>query len=534
MATPVSRGGMSGAALLVSGLAAVSALLGLVRDVVIAGVYGAGPALDAYFVGQGLMNIVLGLLAGAVAKASIPVFARAARAPGAPHREVAASLSRTASVALSTLLVVLGAASVLMYLAAAPITTVLAPGFDGEQAALATRLTRVLLASTVLVAATNLLAGLAQAHRRFFFSALEGVPFNLVMIAAAGVLGPRYGISALAAGFVTGSAARLVCQLPGLSGLGLRLRPSLRLGDPGARQIGHLLPPLLLGSALTNVNTLVDRAVASTLADGVISSLSYGWRLISLADTLLTVSVVTVSYPAFAAALSDRPELTRLLDRSLRTVVTVLVPVVALLLVAGTPLVALVYERGSFTDADTAATATAVLWYAPALVAMAWRELVTRASYALGDTGGPVVVGVLAMVVNAAGDLTVGRLYGIAGLAGSTTLAILVAAAANSWLLSRRHDLPVAGHALAGLWRVGVAGATATALAAGLVALTGEVGTHDASTWRWIGTVAVAGSAVLATYWSVLVLLRAPERECVTSAIAVLRGRVGRGRRRNG
>ena len=110
-----------------------------------------------------------------------------------------------------------------MALAANSVVMVLAPGSKGE-AELAASLTRIVLIATVLISGTNLLAAAAEAHRRFFWSAMQGVPFNLIMIAAAVLFGPRYGVCALAVGFVVGSAARLLCQFIPIHALGLRLR----------------------------------------------------------------------------------------------------------------------------------------------------------------------------------------------------------------------------------------------------------------------------------------------------------------------
>ena len=230
------------AAALVTVLTAASTLLGFTRDVVIAAVFGAGAELDAFFVAQGLMNVVLGTVAGAMTKAAVPVVAREANAEGDRCRS-----HRSVDVALTVTLIVLGAGSLLMWLAVTPVVTVLAPGFDGDHADLARQLTRVVLIATVLIAGTNLLAGLVQGHGRFGWSGLQGVPFNLVMIGAAALFGPQYGVIALAWGFVAGSAARLLMQVVPVHQLGTRLRPSLRLSDPGFREIARLVPALLVG-----------------------------------------------------------------------------------------------------------------------------------------------------------------------------------------------------------------------------------------------------------------------------------------------
>ncbi len=508
------------AAAVVTVLTAGSTLLGFVRDVVIAAVFGAGAELDAYFVAQGLMNVVLGLVAGAMAKAAVPVTAREAREEAGrcrPHRSF--------DVALSVTLIVLGVGSLVMWLAVTPVVAALAPGFDGEQAELARQLTRVVLAATVLIAGTNLLAGLVQAHGRFGWSGLQGVPFNLVMIASAALLGPEYGVIALAWGFVAGSATRLIMQLIPVHLLGARIRPSLRLSDPGFREIARLVPALLVGSAIGNVNTLVDRAVGSTLAEGTISALGYAWRLVSLGETLLIASLLTALYPALGAYATDRRRMRRLVDQGLAVTAVSLTPICVVLVCAAEPLVVTVFGHGGFSDADAALTAKAMVFYAPALLALGWRELVVRASYAVGDSSRPVGVAVAAMVVNVVGDLTLGLHYGITGLAASTTLSLILAAVANTWLLRRRHRAvslrPTAALLLRSMILACVAGC------AGLV--TRALVTFDttAGLLPALAESACIATAVLVVYAAGLRIAKAPEGRLLLDSVRSLRrGRV--------
>ncbi|MEV0288364.1 murein biosynthesis integral membrane protein MurJ [Kribbella sp. NPDC050820] len=500
------------AAAVVTVLTAVSTLLGFARDVVIAAVFGAGAALDAYFVAQGLMNVVLGLVAGAMAKAAVPVTAREARDEDGrcrPHRSF--------DVALSVTLIVLGLGSLVMWIAVTPVLAALAPGFEGEQAELARQLTRVVLAATVLIAGTNLLAGLVQAHGRFGWSGFQGVPFNLVMIGSAAIFGPQYGVIALAWGFVAGSATRLLLQLIPVHQLGIRLRPSLRLDDPGFREIARLVPALLVGSAVGNVNTLVDRAVGSTLAEGTISALGYAWRLVSLGETLLVASLLTALYPALGAYATDRARMRKLVDQGLAVTAVCLTPLCVILVCAAEPLVTTVFGHGGFSDDDAALAAKAMVFYAPALLALGWRELVVRASYAVGDTTRPVAVAVVAMVVNVVGDLTLGLRYGITGLAASTTLSLLLAAAANTWLLRHRHD--------------GVSLRPATflllrSMALAVIAAGAGLAVRVLLTPHAVIESACVAVTVCAVYGAGLLVTKAPEGRLLLDTVKRLRGRV--------
>jgi hypothetical protein len=277
---------------LVGGLSAGSLLLGFARDVVIAAVFGAGPELDAYLVAQGLMSLVLALVAGALANAVIPVVTSAVAAgdPRPAHRSVATALTIATAV--------LGAAAVGTGLLAGPILAVLAPGFDPATSTLAAKLTRIVLVATVLMAATNVLAAVAQSHHRFFWAGVQGIPFNLVMIVAAAGFGPAYGVAALAIGFIAGSAVRMLLQLVPLRQLGVRLAPSLDVHSPGLRTIAGLLPALLLIDVVASLATIIDRAVASTQGEGTITALTCGWRIVSLPNVLVITSCLTVLYPA--------------------------------------------------------------------------------------------------------------------------------------------------------------------------------------------------------------------------------------------
>lgn len=488
---------ISRAAVLVTGLTAVSTLLGFLRDVVIAAVFGAGAELDAYLVAQGLMNIVLGLVAYAMARSAIPVVSREAAA-----EENGCRGHTGFDVAFTLSMVVLGVGGIVMGIFAGPVTSLLAPGFDDGETATAATLTRIVLIATVLVAGTDLLAALAQSHGRFAWASLQGVPFNLIMIAAAGLFGPRYGITALAVGFVVGSAARLLLQLPPLRSLGTRVRPRLQLKDPGFREIAVLVPPMLVGSAVGNVNTLVDRAVGSTLEEGAITALSYGWRLVNLPEQLLIASLLVPLYPAISASVRNLPELRRLVNRGLSVTVTILVPLCVVLAVAAEPLVEVAFGRGAFSPEDIQDTATAVLWYTPALLALGCRQVVVSTAYALGDAKAPVVVSVIAMVVNVVGDILLAPIMGIAGIALATSASLALAAVANAWLLRRRHDGVDLRAALLLLLRAALLAAVAGAV--GLLLLNLVPGPA-------LMTVSVVAVSVCGTYALGLIVLRAPE-----------------------
>lgn len=493
------RRAVARASALLVGLTAGSQVLGFVRDAWIAAVYGLDGDLDAYFVAQGLMNLVLGLIAGAVAKATVPTVARAVA--GGRTREG----HRTVRVVLTVTTFVLVVGSALVAVGAEAAVSVLAPGFDGATLRATVDLSRIVLVATVFIAGTNVLVAAAQSHGRFFWGGVQGVPFNLVMIAAVGVFGPRYGVTALAVGFVVGSLARYVTQLPAAHAIGLRLTPSLHLRDPGAREVLRLVPPLVVGSAVGTVNTLVDRAVGSLQGEGTIAALGFGWRLVTLVDVLLVTAVAATLFPAFSAAAAPerRAELGLMVDRALSVVVVCVAPGVVLFCLVGEHLVALAFGRGNVDPAAVSTTGTAVAFYAPALLGLAVREVAARACYAVGDSRTPVRVAVVAVALNVAGDLTVGVHFGVAGLAGSTSVSLLAAAVLLLWSMHRRHGLVGSRHLLRS-----VVGAGAGVLVSTVAVLALNTG-HDGSGSPLV-VVSVAGTVCGLSYLGTLAALRVP------------------------
>ncbi|MEQ4204174.1 murein biosynthesis integral membrane protein MurJ [Actinopolymorpha sp. B9G3] len=486
---------------LLAGLTAVSQVLGFGRDAVMAAVFGASSSVDAFLVAQGLMSVVLGLITGAMARGLIPPVARAVDVGN-----VAAG-HRTVRVSLTVTVMVLVAGSVLMFVATKPLLSVLAPGFDAATADEAVRLTRIVLLATVFIAGTNLLAAAAQAHGKFFWSGIQGIPFNIIMIACAVLLGGQFGVGALAVGFVVGSVARFLFQLPAVTTIRLKLRPSLRLRDPGFREVLALVPPLLVGSAILNVNTMVDRAVGSAQGAGTIASLSYGWRIVTLAEVVLVTAFTTTLFPAFSTLgdPSRRAHLRRTTERVLGVTLVLITPVVIVLAIAAKPIVVLLLARGNFDARAVELTTLAVSLYAVALAGLAVREVVARTCLAVGDSRTPVLTALAAMAVNVAGDLTLGVRYGVSGLAASTSLSVLVAAVMLSVLTARRHRAV----ALKPLGRTVVAVLTASVVsaAAGWLVLR-AVDVRDAV--HALLALGATGTVCLASYTVVVVALRVP------------------------
>jgi len=505
----MSRGGrqIAKAATLVMALFIVSRVLGLVRQVVIGALFGTSGDLDAYLAAARIPEMIFLIVAGgALGSAFIPAFA--------DHlaKEDHAGAWRLASAVINLALIALTATSGLTaLLAPVLVRTVIAPGFDPPHQALTTGLLRLMLISPIIFGVSGIVMGALNAHQHFLLPALAPSFLNLSLIGAAWLLAPRMGVRALAVGYVVGAVLHLLVQVPGLLLHSARYVPTLGLDNPGVREVGRLMAPRVLGTAITQLNFVINNSLASMMGEGAVSAINYAWLLMLLPQGVFAQAVGTAAFPTFAeqAARGERDELRGTLAATLRAVLFLSLPAMVGLLVLGRPLVGLLFERGAFEASSTEAVAWALAFYALGLVGHSGLEIIARAFYALHDTLTPVRVGGIAMGLNVALSLTlpgVFRLVGwppYAGLALANSVATLLETMGLLVLIRRRLGGLGGQRTLISLARSGLA-----ALAMGAVLVGWQALLPDAEPLMMGGGGVVLGAAV---YLGAALLLRAEE-----------------------
>ena len=259
--------------------------------------------------------------------------------------------------------------------------------------------------------------GVLNAHQHFLLPALAPSIYNLSIIGGALFWGPRIGVMGMAVGVVVGAALHLLVQVPGLLYYGARYVPTWGLDSPGVREVGRLMAPRVLGTAVTQLNFVVNNSLASLMGEGAVSAINYAWLLMLLPQGVFAQAVGTAAFPTFAAqvARGERAEMRSTLAATLRAVFSLCLPATMGLLVLGRPVVSLLFQRGAFRAASTDAVAWALAFYALGLMGHAGLEIIARAFYALHDTFTPVWVGGAAMALNVALSLTLPGAFGLAG-----------------------------------------------------------------------------------------------------------------------
>jgi putative peptidoglycan lipid II flippase len=388
----------------------LSRLLGLVREQVMAVLFGAGFATDAFNVAFRIPNLLRDLFAeGAMSSAFVPTFTEVQSTRGDAE---AWKLGLRLIVALSAILLVVCA---LGYAVAPWLVRIFAPGFGSipGKLELTVLLTRVMLPFLPLVAVAAAVMGMLNARGRFAVPGLAPAMLNVGMVVGGVALIPvlrRYGepaILAMALGVVLGGAGQLAFQLPALWAEGFRLRFQRPLWDPGVARVARLMLPATVGLAATQLNLFVSTLIASLLEQGSVSWLWYAFRLMQLPIGVFGVALATVSLPTLsrAAVGRDLGSLKTTLSATLRLVFLLTAPAAVWLAVMARPVVALLYEHGRFGPTDTIRTGDALVMYCLGLPAFAAVGVLTRTFYALGDTGTPLKASFVAVALNLALNL---------------------------------------------------------------------------------------------------------------------------------
>ncbi len=396
---------------LASGLIAIffvlSGVLGVVRQAIIGGRFGAGSELDAFAAAYRIPEMLFTLIAGgALGSAFIPVFSRFLGKDDLPGAWKLASATITLVALAGTAL----AAAAFLFSEAITRGILLPLGTPAQQD-LTAELMRIMLITVVIFGVSGLVMGILNAHQRFLAPALAPSMNNIGLIIGALLLAPSLGVRGLALGAVLGAALHLAIQIPWLLRIKPALRPVTSLRTPGVRDVLLLMGPRVLGSAAVQVNFVVNTALASGMAPGSLAALTFAFSLMFTVLGILGQSVGTAVFPTLAhlGAQENKEGFRQTLAGALRSVLFSSLPAsVGMIALAG-PLVATIYERGRWSAENTVSTAWALQFFALGLAAFALQEVLARAFYALRDTWTPVIIAVGGMLLNVALSLLLVR-----------------------------------------------------------------------------------------------------------------------------
>lgn len=418
---------------IVSGMTFISRILGFIRDIVIARLFGAGLGTDVFFVAFKIPNFLRRLFAeGAFSQAFIPVLAEYRERGESDLRQLIANTSGV----LATILFIITAIGVI----AAPILImVFAPGFisNPEKLDLAGDLLRITFPYLFFISLTALAGSILNSFGKFAVPAFTPVFLNIALIASALWLSPHFEqpVTALAWGVFIGGVVQLLFQIPFLIRLGHLPKPQFNWQNSGVQKIKKLMIPAMFGVSVSQINLLLDTLLASFLVTGSISWLYYSDRLVEFPLGVFGIAIATVILPSLSKkhAAASTKEFSNTIDWALRWVFIIATPAAIGLFYLAEPLLLTLFQYQAFSTEHAYQASLSLMAYSLGLLPFIFIKVLAPGYFARQDTKTPVKIGIIAMVSNMVLNIILMLQFAHVGLA----LATAISAMLNAGLLYR-------------------------------------------------------------------------------------------------
>ncbi|UJF20105.1 murein biosynthesis integral membrane protein MurJ [Vibrio sp. SS-MA-C1-2] len=419
----------------------VSRVLGLVRDVVVANLLGAGAAADVFFFANKIPNFLRRLFAeGAFSQAFVPVLTEyQAQGDIDKTRQLIAKVSGTLGVIVTivTLIGVIASPVLAALFGAGWFMDWLNGGPDGAKFELAAFMLKITFPYLWFITFVALSGSILNTLGKFAVSSFTPVFLNITTIIAAIFISPYLAEPevGLAIGVFAGGLVQFLFQIPFLKREGMLVRPKWGWSDPGVVKIRKLMIPALFGVSVSQINLLFDTFIASFLATGSISWLYYSDRLLEFPLGLFGIAIATVILPTLSKKHVEKigNQFAETMDWGVRMIMLLGIPAMIGLIILAKPMLIVLFMRGEFGLHDVNAASLSLFAYASGLLSFMLIKVLAPGYYARQDTKTPVKYGIIAMVTNMFFNAIFAWFYGYVGLAMATSLSALV----NAGLLYR-------------------------------------------------------------------------------------------------
>lgn len=398
----------------------VSKVFGFVRETVIARYFGAGMEADAYFMALGIPNLIFASIGASISTTFIPLYTQLMNVDGKKVANTFASNLLNIISIICCFLLILG------IIFSPNLVNLLAPGFSGAKYDLTVVITRILFIGAIFNMISAVLTGILQSNESFLGPALVGFPYNIAIILGCIFFTRYYGVYALTIATLIGTMGQALIQLFFIKGK-YSYNRVLDFKDPYVKRLVFLIIPVLIGTAIGQINTVVDKALASGLEQGSVSAINYSSRLTGFVQGIFVSSVITVIYPFFSqlCAKDDYDDLNKYISGSINIFTMIMLPITIITILYSRDIVSIVFERGEFVKKDVELTAFSLVFLSLGFLPFAIREVFNKAFYALQDTRTPMINGAIAVLVNITVDFLLVRHLNVGGLSLATSLSFL-------------------------------------------------------------------------------------------------------------
>jgi len=411
---------MKKTAIIIMIITVVSKVFGFFRELVLSYFYGASAISDAYLISLTIPAVIFSFVGTGLSTGFIPMFSQIREKHGDSEANKFTSNIVNILLLISTVLVVLG------LIFTEPIVKLFASGFKGQTLAMAIRFTKLSLVGIYFTGTTYIYSAYLQLNNRFLTPALIGVPYNIIIIIAIAISANKDPLF-LILGSVLATASQLFILIPSIKRSGYRHKFSINFKDEHLKNLMFIALPVIVGVSVNQINTLVDRTIASGLVVGGISALNYANRLNGFVQGLIVTPVATVLYPSISkmAANDNIKGLKAAINEAINSISILIMPITVGAMLFAEPIVKLLFGRGAFDANAITLTTSALVFYSIGMIGFGLRDILSRAFYSQQDTKTPMINGSIAVIMNIVLNIILSRYMGIGGLALATSISAI-------------------------------------------------------------------------------------------------------------
>ncbi len=412
---------MKKTALLLMFITILSKILGFVRDIALSYFYGASYISDAYLISITIPMVIFSFIGIGIATGYIPMYSKIEQSHGVSEG------NRYTNNLINIILLICIVIFVFGQIFTVQIVKIFASGFKGETLLLAIKFTRISLVGIYFTGIGYVFSGFLQLKNNYIIPALIGFPFNIFIILSI-FLSFKTNILILSIGSVIAIASQVPILIFYMYKNGYKYRFILNMKDKYIKNMIYIALPVIVGASVNQINVLIDRTLASSIAVGGISALNYANKLNGFVQGLFVISIATVMYPMISKMVAEKNilGLKNSVSEAISSINLLVIPATIGSMIFAQPIVKLLFGRGAFDDAAISMTSTALFFYSIGMLGFGLREILSRAFYSMQDTKTPMINATIAVVINIVLNIILSRYLGIAGLALATSISATI------------------------------------------------------------------------------------------------------------
>lgn len=388
---------------------------GFLREIVLAYFYGASNISDAYLISMTIPGAIFEFVGVGIATSFIPIYSSI--------KETLDTRNKFINNVLNLLIAICSLITVIILVFAPQLVKIFASGFTGDTFTLAVLFTRIIAATMYFTGILHVLKSFLQINDNFSAPAVVGTLFNFTIVLCI-ILSFKFNLIILAIGTVLAKMLEVLFVIPFCYKKKYRYRIFLDFRDENLRKMMYLALPVIVGVSINQINVLVDKTLASSIAIGGISALNYANNLNLFIQGLFVITLSTAMYPLISkmAAESNINGLKDSVAEAIKIISLLVIPATVGAMIFAKPIIVLLFGRGAFDLEAIEMTANALFFYSIGMIAFGFREILSRAFYSLQDTKTPTINAAISMVMNIVLNIIFSRIMGIGGLALATSI----------------------------------------------------------------------------------------------------------------